>query len=338
MKRQILCLIITFSILTVLVSFKPVLAAPFYQGKVVKIIVGSDVGGGNDRMARLVAKHMPKFIPGSPVFIVENMPGAGSVVAANYIYNNAAADGLIIGAVQRGIIYSQLTKAQGVRFDLRKYCWIGSPSVEGTVLCVRSDHPSKTYDDLRKRTETDPLFIAHTGAGGVDTAFIQLLQDYTGLKVKLVAYTSQSLVNLALMRKEVDAKAGTYSSFKPNIEAGEHRPLLRGRVSEKGIENLPIDEDVATDKKGKTLMAMRSAPDFVGRIYITPPGTPADIMKILTDAFAKAVNSAEMQEEAKKLSMDLTYVPPEQCMKVLDEFFDQPEDIIKEFGKIMRLE
>src|SRR4030042_549113 len=120
------------------------LAAPYYQGKMIKIIVGGPTGGGYDRVARLLARHLPKHIPGNPTIIIENMPGASSIIAANYIYNLAKPDGMTIGAPQRGIPTAQILKIEGAKFDAAKYSWIGSAAVEATVLTIRTDLPYKS--------------------------------------------------------------------------------------------------------------------------------------------------------------------------------------------------
>ena len=125
-------------------------AAPYYEGKTIKLVVGYKPGGGYDRMARLVAKYLPNYLPGKPAVIIENMEGAASVIAANYVYNIARPDGLTIGTFNRAIPFAQLTKLDGVKFDLLKYAWIGSMAIEGTVFAVRSDLPYKTADDLMK--------------------------------------------------------------------------------------------------------------------------------------------------------------------------------------------
>jgi tetratricopeptide (TPR) repeat protein len=129
MKRSKLLLTAAVTILSMLMSATVLLAAPYYEGKMIRIVVGSEPGGGYDRMARLIAKYLPRYIPGKPVMVVENMAGAGSIVAANHLYSLAKRDGLTIGAPQRGIPFAQLTKAEGVKFDVTKYAWIGSPSV-----------------------------------------------------------------------------------------------------------------------------------------------------------------------------------------------------------------
>ena len=124
--------------------------APYYEGKKIAIIVGFGPGGGHDRLARLIAKHLPKHIPGKPAVIVENMVGATGMIAANHIYNIAKPDGFTIGTLHGGIFFAQLLKAEGVKFDLMKYSWIGSAASEASVLCIRSDMPYKTFDDLLK--------------------------------------------------------------------------------------------------------------------------------------------------------------------------------------------
>jgi tripartite-type tricarboxylate transporter receptor subunit TctC len=154
--------------------------------------------------------------------------------------------------------------------------------------------------------------------------------------MKMVIYPSSAAIALALERKEVDARSGSYSSFKPAIDQGLVRPLIRGRVFVPAIENLPVDEDLTTDRIGKAIMAMRSGPDRVGRPFVAPPKTPSDSMAILKDAFAKVVKDPKLLEDAQKLGMTPKYVPSEECLKTLNEVLNQPEEIIKEFGKYFK--
>ncbi len=141
---------------------------------------------------------------------------------------------------------------------------------------------------------------------------------------------------LAIERKEVDGRGGSYSSLKPFIERGLVRPIIRGRVSEPGIENLPVNEDLTTDPKGKTIMAMLASADGIGRPYVVPPETPADIMNILRDAFAKVAKDPELQEDAKKNRMEVSYTSGDECLKVLNYLLNQPSDIVQEFGKYIK--
>jgi hypothetical protein len=141
---------------------------------------------------------------------------------------------------------------------------------------------------------------------------------------------------LAVEQKEVDGRAGTYSSLKPYIERGLVRPYIRGRVSEPGIENLPVDEDLTTDPVGKTIMTLRSAPDRMGRPYLAPPGTPPELTKILKDAFAKVEKDPELKRESEVLMYSITYTRADECLKAIDYILGQPDDIVKEFGKYVK--
>ncbi len=180
---------------------------------------------------------------------------------------------LTICTFNRGLIFAQLLKAEGVKFDLTKFAWIGSAAVEASVLTTRTDLPYKTFDDLKKPKE--PIPFASMGSGASDYQHIVLLNQFAGLNAKLVVYPSSAEAMLAVERKEVDGRAGSYSSFKPFIERGLVRSLLRGRISEPGIEHLPVDEDLTANKTGKTIMSIRSSVDGIGRPFVAAPGTPA---------------------------------------------------------------
>jgi tripartite-type tricarboxylate transporter receptor subunit TctC len=322
---------ITFFICSVLLSSVDLLAAPYYEKKTMRIVAGFAPGGGYDRISRILAKYLPKYIPGHPTILVENMPGAGSFIAANYLYNIAKPDGLTIGIFVRGLPFGELYKLDGVKFETVKFSWIGSAAVESTVLAIKADSPYKTFNDLVK--SKSPIYLGITSATDVGNTFPMILKEYLGLNPKMVAYIGRAEVMLAVERKEVDGGASTYSSIKQYIDKGLVRPLIRGRVSEPGVENLPVDEDLTVDSKAKALMAMRSAPDRMGRPFVAPPGTPTEIMKILRDAFAAVAKDPELQAEAKKFQMTVDYVPAEECLKIVKFIFNQPPNIVKEFNK-----
>ncbi len=331
MKRKTLYLFVSFFALFVFISPEELLSAPYFEGKRITIVVGTNPGGGYDNTGRIFAKHLPKHIPGNPTIIIENMPGAGHMIAANYIYNLAKPDGLTIGTYNRGLPFAQITKVEGVRFDIRKYSWIGSVATEPTVFLIRSDLPYKTVDDLRKAK--DPIAIATEGLGTSGHQFPILLKEFVGLNLKLVVYPSGSDSRLAIERKEADGRAGSYSSEKRYVDRGVFLPLIRGRISLPEIDRLPVNEDLTTDKKGKTIMAMLASVDGIARPFMCPPGTPANVMNILRDAFTKVTRDPELQEDAKKLMMTIEYTPADECLKVLNYLLNQPEDILKEFSK-----
>jgi len=306
-------------------------APPYFQGKTITIIVGTNPGGGYDNTGRLVAKYLSKYIPGKPTVIIQNMPGAGHIIAANYIYNISKPDGLTIGTFNRGLPFAQLSKTAGVKFDMRKYTWIGSMSVDPTALFVRSDLPYKTADDLKKAKT--PIICASEGLGTSGHQFPLLLKELAGFNIKIISYLSGADSRLALERKEADARASSYSTTKPYVDRGFLRPIIRGQVTIPEIKNLPTDQDYVADKKGKTIMSMLSSVDKMSRPFVLPPRTPANIANILTDAFAKLANDRVLQEEGHKMNMDIEFTSAEECLKVVNFNMNQPEEIIKEFNK-----
>ena len=335
MRRQFLGL--SFALLILFLSISPgeIVAAPYYEGKTIRIVVGLPPGGGYDRMARILSRHLPKYIPGKPTILIENMPGAASMIATNYLYNLAKPDGLAFGTFNRGIIAAQLQKVEGARFDMMKFSWIGSAAVEPTLLALRSDSPYKTFEDIRKAKEE--IKIGAVGPGDSTYNLAILLKEFLGLNLRIVTgYPSSTEIALAVERREVLGMTFAYSSVKPFIERGLVRPLLRTRISKPGIEHLPVDQDLTTDKMGKTLLTMLSVADRVGRPYVAPPKTRAEIMNILKDAFARVAKDPELKEESTKLMMDVDYTPADECLKELHYFFNQPANIVSEFNKYIK--
>jgi len=306
-----------------------------YAGKTVTIIVGYKAGGGYDATARVLARHLPKHIPGKPTVIVQNMPGANSMIAANHVYNVVKPDGLTIGTFNRNLPVAQLTKVEGVKFDMTKFAWIGSAASECTILALRSDLPYKTVDDLRKAKQ--PLVIGATGPGANTYDFPLLLKEFLGLNLKIVTgYQSSADIMLAIERKEVDGRAGSFTSIRPFIDRKLVRPVLRARADEPGVEQLPIDEDFAPNPRAKAIMALRSAPEIVGRPYVMHPNTPPEHLKIMREAFAKAIADKDLVAEATKAKMELNFVEADVAVKVMKEMLSQPKDVVDEFSKYVK--
>jgi tripartite-type tricarboxylate transporter receptor subunit TctC len=333
MKRPGLVLLIVLFTLFLPGLHRESLAAPYYEGKIIRIIVGYQVGGGYDRMARIMARHLGKYIPGKPAIIVENMVGASSMIATNYLYNVAKPDGFTIGIFDRNIPFTQLLKMEGVKFDVTKFAWIGSTASETFLLAMRADLPFKNVDDLKKAKE--PINLAGGAAGASDTTFPTLLKEFAGFNFTIINYDSSASEILAIERKEADGRAGSYSSLKPYIVNGLLRPLIRCRVSEPGVENLPVNEDLTTNKMGKTIMALMGSADYIGRPFVAPPKTPAPVMTILRSAFAKAAQDPQLREEAKRMMMSVNYTSADETLKVLKYVMSQPDTVVREFRKYM---
>ena len=329
--RRAIALIAGFALLAAV----PQAGLAQYEGKTVTIVVGFKTGGGYDRTARILARHLPKYLPGKPSVIVQNMPGANSIIAANHVYSVAKPDGLTIGTFNRNLVLAQLTNVSGVKFDMTKFAWIGSAASESTVLAIRSDLPYKSFEELRKGGKT--VVIGATGPGANTYDFPLLLKELLGANLKIVSgYSSSSDIMLALERKEVDARAGSYSSLQSFVERGVVRPIIRARAIEPGIEKLPVDESLAPNPKAKAIMALRSAPEVVGRPFVMTPGTPEPLLKLMREAFAKAIKDPELVAESKKANMDLEYMPADEALKIIREVLSQPKDVVDEFGKYIK--
>jgi tripartite-type tricarboxylate transporter receptor subunit TctC len=306
-----------------------------YAGKTVTIIVGYKAGGGYDATARVLARHLPKHIPGKPTVIVQNMPGANSMIAANHVYNVARPDGLTIGTFNRNLPVAQLTRVSGVKFDMTKFAWIASAASECTILAVRSDLPYSSIEDLKKAKA--PLVIGATGPGANTYDFPLLLKEFLGLNLKIVTgYQSSADIMLAIERKEADGRAGSYTSIRPFIDRKLVRPLLRARADAPGMEKLPVDEDLAPNPRAKAIMALRSAPEIVGRPYVMHPNTSPEHLKIMREAFATAIDDKELVAEATKARMELNFVGADVAMKVMKEMLSQPKDVVDEFSRYVK--
>jgi tripartite-type tricarboxylate transporter receptor subunit TctC len=310
-------------------------AQPSFSGKTITIIVGYKPGGGYDATARMLARHLPQHIPGRPTVIVQNMPGGNSIIAANHMYNVAKPDGLTIGTFNRNLPIAQLTGVQGVKFDITRFAWIGSAANETTVLAIRTDLPYKTFAELRKAKE--PVVIGSTGPGANTYDFPLLLKDMVGLNFKIVSgYSSSADIMLAVERKEVDGRAGSYSSIEPFIDRKLVRPVIRARSTDKRLQQLPLDEDFAPNPRAKAIMALRSAPELIARPYVLPPATGADIVKLMRDAFAATLRDPALLAEANKAKLDVDFTPGDEAVKILKQVLSQPKDIVDEFSKYIK--
>jgi tripartite-type tricarboxylate transporter receptor subunit TctC len=265
------------------------------------------------------------------------MPGAAHILATNNVFNVAKPDGLTILATNPSVAIAQLSKVETVRFDVRKFLWLGSTGADGVALSVRSDLPYKTFDDLRKADQE--LVAGTTGPGSNAHDFPLLLKEFAGAKLKLVSgYPANSDVLLAIERKEVDSWSPLATTIKLAADGGVVRPLVRGRVAIPGFENLPVDEDLTTNKIGKALMVIRGLPLAIGRAFAVPPATPAARVAVLREALMKVVQDPEFQAESKKAKIDMHHISSEQVQKDFNTMMTQPPDVLKEMGKYIKAE
>jgi len=321
------------------ISLVPVPAwaqAPYYEGKTITVVIGAK-SGSLEIASRIVSRHLGKHIAGNPTVIVQNMPGAAHLVATNHVFNAARPDGLTLLAANPSVGIAQLTKVDAARFDLRKFEWLGSSGADGVMLSIRPDLPYQTWDELKKADKE--LIVGTTGPGSNAHDFPLLLKEFAGAKFRLVSgYPANSDVLLAVERKEVDVWAALGTTIKLAADRGAVRPLVRGRTAIPGFENLPVDEDLATNKVGKSIMAIRSSPLTIGRAFAAPPGTPADRVKVLREAFAKTMQDKELLADAQKAKIGMSYISAEEVAKMFAALMQQPPEVQKEMVKYIKFE
>lgn len=314
-------------------------AADFYDGKTIRIIVCCTPGGFYDRWARLLSRYMPKYIPGNPDILVQNMPGAGSLIATNYVYNVAKPDGLTIAMPLNGIYLDQFVGRKEVRFDVRKMHWIGTQEVSNNVLYVRADSPYKTIDDIVK--SKTPVKIGSTGTAGGSYLTAKVLEKAIGANFNIVlGYPGGSEIDLAVERGEVTARGMTIpphfgrEPFLTWHKNGFDRHLAQtGRKRDRRLMDIPtifeLMEKYNTPENERRIARVIFASGEFGRPFAVAPGVPMDRVQILREAYAKALKDPELLAEAKKGKMDVEPSTGEEVQKLANEVIDQPSQVIE---------
>lgn len=309
----------------------------FYQGKTIKLIVGSSTGGGYDLWARLLARHYGKHIPGNPTIVVQNMPGAASIVATNFLYNVAKPDGLTLGAILPAIYFDQLVGRPEVKFDFAKIGWIGSPEQNDIVHYMRADSPYKTIEDIRKAKE--PPRCGSSGTGTTGFYIPRLLDEVFGTKHVIVSgYQGGSEVDLAVERGEVHCWSPLVATFfgrEPYIswfKKGFVRVLLQtNQKRDPRLADAPtiyeLMDRYKTPQAGRRLVRVILTAATLGRPIAATPGIPPDRLKLLREAYLKTLKDPELIAEAKKQRWDIEPLSGEEMEKLAKEVIAQPKEV-----------
>jgi tripartite-type tricarboxylate transporter receptor subunit TctC len=318
---------------------------PFYQGQSIKVVVGFTSGGFYDRWSRLLARYVPKYIPGNPEMIVQNMPGAGGLIAANNIYSVAKPDGLTLGMMSYGMYLDQLVGRKEVQYDIRKFNWIGSPEKSDVILYMRSDAPYKSLDDIRNATT--PPKCGSTGTAGTDYILARMLEDTLNLKIATVmGYPGGSEIDLAVEKGEVQCRGMTAAPFfgrEPFISWRKKNfvnvLVFGGQKRDERIPDTPtiyeiFDKEKTPEESRRVADVILRGGDF-GRPWVAPPGTPKDLVKVLRDAYVKAMADPQLLDEAKKGKMEIEPVTGEELQHLAETIIDQPPAVINRVKKIL---
>src|SRR5262245_25554425 len=320
--------------------------ANFYEGKTIRIIVGYQPGDNHDQWARTYARFMGKYLPGHPNFIIQNMPGAGSTIAANHIYTMTKPDGLTLGSFGGALIMAQVTGRKEVQFDWPKYAWIGTPYRAGHLLYMRSDAPYKSIDQLRQTN--DPPRCSATGVGSTGYDIPRLLEDALGLKFKVISgYPGGADQDLAMERNEVQCRAITIDGFfgrEPFItwhKKGFVRIWLHTeKQRHPKIPEVPtvfelMDQYKVSEVKRRLVNTYLGLWGFGSMPITATPAIPAERLKLLREAYGKIFTDPEFEEDVAKKGWEPRPVNGEELETLAKEVVNQPPEVATALKRIL---
>lgn len=317
---------------------------PFYQGKTITIIVSAKAGDVYDLYPRLLAEFLPKYIPGNPNVIIQNVPGAAGLIGTNQLYNTAKPDGLTLGATYAALYFEQLVQRPEAKFDWSKLIWIGSPVNSASLMYMRADTPYKSIEDIR--TASAPPKCGATGVTSSAYYMPKLLEDAVGAKFDVVpGYVAGQDIDLAVERGEVQCRAFTINAYfarEPFI-TWRKKNFVRvmyqtGNRRDSRLKDVPLFSELMdrykTPENVRRLAKVVLASDEVGRPIIFPPGVPSDRVKIMRDAFNKAVRDPTLLAEAERRRLDIDPETGEVLDKLAKEVMTTPPDVIEKVKKL----
>lgn len=299
----------------------------FYKGKTIRFVVGFSAGGGFDTYTRLIARHFGKHVPGNSTTVVENKTGAGSLVAANYIYNQAEPDGLTIGNWIGPLVLQQVLGNKAAKFDGRKFGWLGVPSADSGICALTQASGIKTVEDwfASKR----PIKIGATGPGSTTDDVPKLIKVALGLPIHMVeGYGGTAKIRLAAESGEIDGGCWAWQSIKPTwakgIESGQVRVVIQSMLqSHPELKHVPLAINYAKTDEARELLAVANGPyGVLARPYSIPPGTPEDRLEVLQKAFMETLKDPELLAEAKKAKLEIDPVDGPTVAKLMADLFN----------------
>ena len=312
----------------------------FYEGKQVRMVIRSGVGGGYDLYSRMLARHIGKHIPGNPTVVPVNMPGGGGIVAANFVASVAPRDGTILTMVSQGLPTDQaLGLTPSFKADLRTFNWIGNMSSSNQVTVVWHTSKTQTFEEAKKR-ET---MIGSTGAGSVSTQLPALFNNLLGTKFKIITgYPDGREVDMAMERGEVEGRGtnpwASYKSAQPRLVKEKLiRPIIQiGLEKEPDLPDVPLLLDQPVAPEDKPVLEFMSKAVMVGRPIGTTPGVPANRVATLRRAFDATLKDPEFIAEAAAQNAEIDYMSGEQLAKIIDDLISAPASVHERVKAVLR--
>lgn len=317
----------------------------FYQGKTITLIVGSGAGTAYDMYARLLGKHVSKYIPGNPAVVVQNMPSAGGLVAANYVYTVAKPDGLTIASINPAHYFNQLQGNKEVKFEWTQFTWLASSDKSEHMLYMRSDAPYKTIQDVLKASEAPKCGATGTGTSG--HYIPRMLEEALGTKFTIVTgYAGGNEIDLATERNEVVCRSFTTAAYfaREPYHTWRKKNFVRillqtGHKRDPRLADVPLLSELMDEFKtsdlGRRVVTVMLGSGELGRPIVTSPGLPAERTKILRDAFMKSMADPALLAEATKSRLEVTPVSGEELSKIAKDVIDQPTEVVERIKRIL---
>ena len=319
--------------------------APYYQGKTISFVVGSGAGTAYDMYARLLGNHIGKYIPGNPSVIMQNMPAAGGIVAANFVYGVAKPDGLTLASINPAHYFNQIQGNKEIKFDWPKFTWLASSDKSEHMLYMRSDAPFRTIQDLRNAKE--PPKCGATGTGTSGHYIPRMLEETLGTKFTIVTgYAGGNEIDLATERNEVVCRSFTTAAYfaREPYHTWRKKNFVRillqtGRKRDPRLPETPLYGDLMDEFKtpelGRRVATVMLGSGELGRPIVAHPGTAPDIAKTLRDAFTISMADPQLLAEAAKQNLEITAVSGEELAKIARDVINQPPDVLDRIRKIL---
>ena len=313
---------------------------PFYQGKTIRMIVGLSAGGGYDTYTRVMARHLGKHIPGNPAVVVENMVGAGSLIAANHMYKVAKPDGLTIGHFIGGLFLQQLIGKPGIEFDGRKFEYLGAPAQDHQMVAIAKRTGINSVEQwIASRTIVK---FGGVGAGSATDDITKVVKETLQLPIQLVSgYKGTAEVRLAFDSGEIDGLSNSWESFKSTwpkeLEAGDIKMILQAVAKpHPELPNVRMVMDYAkTDFDRKVIKTGVHDYNPTARPYVFPPGTPKERLQILRKAFTDTMKDPEFIADAQKAKLDLSPLSGDELEKIVASFYRTEPAVVARLKEIL---
>jgi tripartite-type tricarboxylate transporter receptor subunit TctC len=342
MKRLVFFFAVTIGLALVVTTRTPAVADDFYQGKTIRFIVGFSAGGGYDSYTRTVARHIGKHIPGKPSTVVENMEGAGSILAANHMYNKVEPDGLTVGVWNSHNVFNDAMGDKSIRLDGRKIGWIGAPSIDTVVCAIMGFTGPKTFQEIQKSEK--PVKMGATRSGNT-VHLPMMLNKWAGTNFEIIpGYGGTSRIRLAMQSREVDGACWSWQSMRTtaramlNAKGGDELIpfIIHKNVDEPEVKNIATFTQAIEDPDNQRAYKTWNAANEFARPFSLPPGASKDRLELLRRAFAATVKDPEFIADAEKSKLELDYVSGAEIDKLVEQIYSVPPKVKENLQFLMR--